>query len=394
MSTLYVFGAGASREATKSQPLPLPLAADFFKGTYVTQRWPQTNTRSNPFRRKFQDSDLASVLTQYFGFSYEVAKDDGIVADSEVNVEEVFSFLDHTARLYYADIYDGHRFEFARRELLHYIESIIVYLGWHGDSGNLYGRIARQLQSDDSIITFNWDTILDDELDQTTVGSSFVENSITFIEGRAFVPNYIERLQRENGTHLRWGYEYHHRWARNDVRFLKLHGSVNYRRCTNSACPEANRLFWCTITVEPNEHAICSGCAGPLTTAIMPPNANKNYSAESVWRVQASMAHLLVSRANRIVFIGYSFPDFDFEARTLFRLARMEWDLSKDMDGNLEEVWVVNHAVDKAEFRDKFVSLFLDASYREAYGHELSFRWFASVEDYFAEVDFAWVPVS
>jgi hypothetical protein len=68
---VFIFGAGASREDTKHQVLPMPLADDFFNSEYINAHYPENNFGYV----NFKNSALATILSHYFGVKIKEKKE-------------------------------------------------------------------------------------------------------------------------------------------------------------------------------------------------------------------------------------------------------------------------------------------------------------------------------
>ncbi len=112
------------------------------------------------------------------------------------------------------------------------------------------------------------------------------------------------------------------------VRVFKPHGSVNWL-----VCPACSRLFtglgspeeaWAQYCL-PRPCPKCSRAAPDPSSPILRPlyvtptflKSFENLHLQNVWH----RAHLDLTEAESVVFVGYSFPEADYHLRTLFRRA-------------------------------------------------------------------------
>ena len=145
---------------------------------------------------------------------------------------------------------------------------------------------------------------------------------------------------------------------------MKLHGSINWTRCSNSECgaiiPWHFREFfsmtnWNTLGMSPGDSAKLNltehieknltHCSQPRSSdpVIVPPTWNKtqyHHEIASVW--QNAARHL--SEAENIFVIGYSLPDTDKSFRYLFALCtvgdtlvRRFWVFDPDESNGIEQ---------------------------------------------------------
>jgi NAD-dependent SIR2 family protein deacetylase len=154
---------------------------------------------------------------------------------------------------------------------------------------------------DCSIITFNYDLGLDYSLQYNNIFSDYGLND-TPLTSRRSVP----------------------------VPYLKLHGSLNWGRCTRSECKkiiphrELRRTVhesYSTIPIISKLKTMKCKCGEPLEEDpfIVPPTWDKTRHQEQIKRVWKKAASEL-KEAEHIFIIGYSLPDTDMFFRYLFAL--------------------------------------------------------------------------
>ncbi len=168
----------------------------------------------------------------------------------------------------------------------------------------------------DAIITLNYDTV--------------VEEALSLVD--ADVDYNIDDGIRENATPV-----------------LKLHGSINWRMCTERGC---GRIIPISQEV-PNVPCPAGGPHHKTTTLIVPPTWNKGSANGAIGRVWARAHHELVE-AHRWIIIGYSAPPSDRFFQYLLGSARAE-------NEHLEIVSVFNYArneQEQAAIRGHYESLF------------------------------------
>lgn len=146
-----------------------------------------------------------------------------------------------------------------------------------------------------AVITLNYDTVLDDSLVRFGVK-----------------PDY----GLPHSTDCR---ECHRTGS--SIKVLKLHGSINWQTCGREHFLVVDR---------PLEHLgrRCPDCDAPTLPVLVPPTWNKRVSNPlgSVWRE----AVRVLTNAQRIVIIGYSFPELDRYVRYLLALGLAN---NFDLDG-------------------------------------------------------------
>jgi len=171
-----------------------------------------------------------------------------------------------------------------------------------------------------SIITMNWDSLLEKELFQLSHEHNIINKKAKVYPDLCFYDNpYNKDNMRPVSTHIKAkGYR--------NIKLLKLHGSINWLRCPyceriyvdyeeNIALNELSAdcsCFECRKTIKeklPQMHSI-------LITPTFIKDLN-NPHIKNIWH--NALIELL--EADKIVFIGYSFPDADFEMRCLLKKA-------------------------------------------------------------------------
>lgn len=169
-----------------------------------------------------------------------------------------------------------------------------------------------------SVLSMNWDILLDnaiqEELDIIDLGDS--------INGVVDYCCYISSYQKENNL-IKPGLEVLGAGGFN-VKLLKLHGSLNWLAC--SQCQRLYVGFYQKIGLyQFYNQQKCRHCyknhreqSSPsyLTSSLVMPTFLKNLSGTQLKLIWQN-AGVELSESNRIVFIGYSLPQADYEIRQL-----------------------------------------------------------------------------
>lgn len=187
---------------------------------------------------------------------------------------------------------------------------------------HVHDKTAAALCDPFSIISLNWDVLLDNELyDELELLDRFEHRDyapIGVVDYCCYVSS-IEKWQKRIRPGL---------WALGsrgyNVKLLKIHGSMNWLQCSN-----CQRLFVgfgqkMNIPIHINDK-LCRHCkthdhTAKLQGALVMPTFLKdltNFQIKLVWQ----NAGVELMEASRLVFIGYSLPYADFEFRQL--LSRM-----------------------------------------------------------------------
>ncbi len=176
----------------------------------------------------------------------------------------------------------------------YYIENFVLYLT----------EAKKRAPTTDhfSIISLNWDIVLDKRLFSMTGDEGVVDygcNCVGIQETGGMIPPLVAK---ERGKYT--------------IKLLKPHGSLNW-----VTCPKCHRLFVNKSRKEGimalKQSTSCRFCEGNvrLDAAILLPTFQKDFAKlhyQQIW----NQAAIELSEATKIVFIGYSFPlaDFDFRA--------------------------------------------------------------------------------
>ena len=171
-----------------------------------------------------------------------------------------------------------------------------------------------------SIITMNWDSLLEKELFQLCQNYNSKQKVKIFPDLCFYDNQYKKNDKWPISTHIKAkGYR--------NIKLLKLHGSINWL-----CCPYCDRLY---VDYEEdialNELSIdhyCPECkentikakSPQMHSILITPTFLKdlnNLHIRNIWH--SALIELI--EADKIVFIGYSFPDADFEMRCLLKKA-------------------------------------------------------------------------
>jgi len=216
----------------------------------------------------------------------------------QINIEEVFTFLDIGERMYPKGTRYQRGFRACRSELKAFITSFLSVKseGFHCEH---LMDILFALQPTDTIISFNWDTIADFTLQQA--GS----------------PHFAGYLDLMTAARLRVS-DFVHRGV-----LIKLHGSLNWMVCPNPQCPRYGKV---RLAVENGKllrffgmHR-CPTCGNERGEPfIVPPTSQKFIRRGTILYRLWLLAREQLPYFRNIVFIGYSFPTTDFYSEWLFR---------------------------------------------------------------------------
>ena len=173
-----------------------------------------------------------------------------------------------------------------------------------------------------SVITLNWDILLDNAIhSQLIAADQDIGDGDYDPFGVVDYCCYISSFEQKD-RRIRTGL-----WSLGckgyNVKLLKIHGSLNWLQCMN--CQRLFTGFGQKLAVSEKIGSRCRHCAkhgfeATVRSALIMPTFLKdlsNFQIKLVWQ----NASVELMEARKIVFIGYSLPDADFEFRQL--LSRM-----------------------------------------------------------------------
>lgn len=169
---------------------------------------------------------------------------------------------------------------------------IDIYSHFAALIGGLFDRPEKQRRCRDTVITFNYDLVLDRAFEQMGIDFGY---GLNIDQSDASGP---------------------------DVTFLKLHGSINWK-----TCPTCEGVKITSAIDSKNALSNCSDCGQRLSPLLVPPSWDKASSGihgarqlASQWRAAAEA----LTSATRICIIGYSVPETDAFFRYLLTLGLAE----------------------------------------------------------------------
>ncbi len=287
MKKVYFFGAGAS----KASIFEFPTMRGFFRGEDL----------------KLQQYDQLRDLI------YELFPNTPV---DELNLEEMVSHLDLTLDdLGKRGLVEGIDSFQAQTQLMEYI---VHRLKLPDDPLKAVDPTHKQLLTllgpEDSLLTLNYDEVLDYALydlspksqDGSLSHDSMLDRSYFLLQDTHLIDGDWPTLYHgEKGLGL----------------YLKLHGSISWLYCPNPSCGNHQQFFPARVDwkIKPQKGEPCSRCGSSLEIVIVPPSVSKSFSRFPklgfLWR----LAYEELVQADRIVLIGMSIPESDFNLRWLFR---------------------------------------------------------------------------
>lgn len=276
MRTAYVLGAGASisateqRDGTSSMPATSSVFAEAARRGHVDER---KHSHLIDYAKRYFHQDLTDPRN--------AINAEDLLTNLQLDIERLNSAPD-AASMRHAQEIIAHTIRDAQKGSLGKLTG--------GEYDRLLLRACPDKSAANPILTFNWDILLDQQMAQDD----------RFDLLRRSLSSGVLQGQRVSQAHRRPAY-------------LKLHGSVDWRRCSVRHCTLAN-------SVNPTmDSTKCSACGNTTDIVIVPPTSNKrlftDVTIQRAWTIAAD--HL--ERASKLVVWGYSLPATDFAARWLLR---------------------------------------------------------------------------
>lgn len=280
MAKVYVLGAGASRAFNSGAPLMYELLKIALDETLSGSR---AAGEMRPAVQRF--------IEEFYGSGNRFGPPP---------LEDVLSQLDYCIinNLPLSYEYDVSKLR-ELRQMLIYLMGRAIQTGLGGQTnGELVEDFLKLLRDGDSIITLNYDLIID---------------NVLFQQNRAVNYGILTRNpQREVLGH--W-----YSQSQTNYQLLKLHGSLNWLYCPICRVIDLTETTKGGLSAFIRE-ADCPECSVPREAVIISPSFLKEYNNNfviQVWR----LAELKLQKADEVVFIGYSLPDADIVLRMLFTRA-------------------------------------------------------------------------
>lgn len=343
MSIVYILGAGASHGDTlkslhESQLPPktarIPLATGFFDPVFLRQVDYEFPALRNDYPQAFE------YIMRILGLP-EPNREDVLDFWKKTDLEQVFTALEFDREFWGFESDYGAKCILARNNLQRLLFRLLA-LPTHGAYGENARQLVRSLAPDDSVITFNWDLLIDQEFqsDHDADGPQHYSNFI------------MSALEGNGGMAVDYG--------PNSVRgvYLKMHGSMNWFQCINRRCPANQGL----VLWKQTQHSLlrlmgahwanetCTRCGSMTEPLIIPPLLRKPIAENWIVRSTWGLAHKKLLAAHVAVIIGFSFPPTDFAA---------QWLLHSTLGlQSSVSVFVVNPDNGNQSFRKKMASLF------------------------------------
>lgn len=220
-----------------------------------------------------------------------------------IDIERLMTYID----IEIENAYNPEPYKILRKTLLELIIELFEKL-----SNNIkekrgdYNNFVENIKDHHTIITFNWDLLLDRILKNKKQYKNLTDLINSEMDLITFNRPINSNLITNNGY------------------YLKLHGSVDWKYCAYNNCDAKNKVLI-------SEENICGRCIRTLNKLIIPPIINKQYKIypfiEKLW----TLARIQLTVADKLVIWGYRLPPTDFYSDWLIRT-----------NNNVKEVSIIN----------------------------------------------------
>lgn len=349
VNTVYVLGAGASHGDTLNEAAPdaayspitarPPLANGFFSESLFNGMGQSA--------RSFET--YLNEAIPYIRLHWGIEDEFGSGAWTQLSLEQVLSHIEQELEFIAPESSNWIARLQIKIQLISHIYRVIG-MCTAGKFGDFSRTLVKNLNREDSVISFNWDLLVDSEL----------------LAGAAVGPRDGD-VQRQQYWHFLGCLETYPpgdpqpEFPWQNGLFLKPHGSLNWFRCSNPACPTVRSFVFnhdvqeCLSWSVSPQWATCANCGAKTSPLIVPPIARKRITEDPVIRNVWGLARRKLQFAKKLVVIGFSFAPGDFFAEWLLR--------SSTTHLNLESIFVVDPSNNPTSeyhgaFRDRLNQIF------------------------------------
>ena len=281
---VILFGAGATRAAFGKGDPPPPLDTDFFEIAL------QIGSRGTGKLAKKVAKNVYELYDRVIGIGLEQ-----YYRDIETRLE-LGTFAKSANR--------PMNWNARREDLEELIRRVLIQTTCEMNEGpakvkasSLHKVVLKRIEKDDALLTFNYDTLIEESMPKTTSLWTPREGYGINVTGvkHAWASNWFSSHNIEPEKKA-------------SVKLFKLHGSINWRLDVN------NKVI---LKKRPYVVKARGGNPNYENAAFLPPGWHKRVNKQpysTIWR----NARLEMERCKTLVIVGYSLPDTDLIARALF----------------------------------------------------------------------------
>ncbi len=328
MKTIWILGAGASIGHTNGY---FPSFDQFFKKARELHI-----TMNKDGNRIIIFNNVSSYIRDNFGKNI-------LDMDSSIDIEKVMTNIDIDIEKY--NVPENNT---VKKDILELIR-IVLDKSSKNLTGNVeeYFKMAEMLNECDSIVSFNWDLLLDNILGRREIlpespGESYGECKYKhyknmIIDMSAYGENTFKNIAVPQPYNI---------YDKEIGFYLKLHGSIDWLYCSNNFCRGYGKVF---PILNHNIKHFCSVCHEEMKYMVIPPVLNKRYGVypfiKNIWNKAAKE----IEYADKLIIWGYSLPPTDFYSNWLLRQGRT----------NIKDLVIINPECvsnDKRKWNKEFIN--------------------------------------
>ena len=360
MSKVFIIGAGASKGHTNGD---FPVINEFFK---IANKLNILSFNGGKIRPEYEK--LEKYVRE--NFNLDILKKD-------INIEEIMTNLE-------IDIEKSDSYELIilRNKIINIIRETLNKLSEKPFSEDSeYNLFYKMINNNDTILTYNWDLLLDNVLGREIVVPDF--SKIFELEKKDNL-QYLVMWKKLTGIRdLTWGKtDIPYVNYKSEGYYLKLHGSIDWAYCPNRDCSLYSKVF---AVNQLNKKHCCFECGSEVHYLIVPPVLNKDFRHIPFMKKVWNFARNEINMADEIIIWGYSLPPTDFYSKWLFRQVKE----------NLKTVSIINPACFNKVKKEKnpiyqrnliFLRPFLELFQYKTEKNKLEY--YENFKDYYNNIDF------
>lgn len=280
---VLLFGAGSTRGSHEGKNVPPPVDSDFFEIAG------QIKGHGTPVLARSVLGDVRNLYGRIFGIGLE-----NYYRDIETRAK-ISSFAKTANK--------PRDWKKRQKNLEELIRRVIIHTTCSSEGkhltpveSRLHKDILDQLQQGDTIVTFNYDMLIEESFGEATLWTPIggYGDKVYGVRG-GWCRKWLENRNRKGSINAK-------------IKLLKLHGSVNWTLYKTGQIKLKDRPF---VVRTRRKAAVFE------TVSILPPGWNKRIDKnpyKKLWR----KARLKLEQCNTIIILGYSLPEADLLARALF----------------------------------------------------------------------------
>ncbi|GAF74258.1 unnamed protein product [marine sediment metagenome] len=321
---LYILGAGSTIGHSNG------IYPDIYNIFKKSNEYNITSTKNNKIRNDYKDLNI--YLRDTFNYN--------LVSNGLLDFEKVFTMIDIEEEK------DPTTFSKFKEQLLMMLCQLFIKLKDYinEDENSDYDLFISRLYGQDSVLTFNWDVLLDDAL-----GRLYHLKQYPFEKTKNTHRKLTNLHHYQYFVHSAFHDFQEHHYSPNTLTgvYIKLHGSVDWKICKNPMCPVKDRPI---PTLYPLKNNKCFQCFEICKTLVIPPTLKKSINEVPFIRNQWNIAVEEIRQVSRLIIWGYKLPSTDFYS---------EWLLMKvKHNKTLNEIVLINpEEKDRTKLKKLFESL-------------------------------------